>query len=487
MMRRTMVAVLGLVALGATPLLAQQRFPSLVADSAAKLQIAFCNLRSGGKVGDGQKLLKTGIEDKDPAKRAAALEQAQSVLEQAIAAGEQAQSSGAWYYLARTYLARGDVAGADSAFTRAQALAPDCEIDIGAYRQNTWAALATAGIERQRQGDSEGAMALFRGASTMFRDLPHVFENMGVIFANSGMDDSAAVYFKQAMEVSRSDSTLADNFNSAMLNYAAMLQRLEKHADAVPVLREYMARNPGDMDARKSLAYSFRAAGMVDSAEAMERAMVEEFNRMNIDSLSSSDLMAVGVSAFNAQQYERAAEIFAKAEARNPWSRDAVYNRANAYLAMKNWEQLVESAKRLIEIEPMNEDAYRLLGQGYNGLKTNADEAKQAAVAKTMEQNMVKAAEGLVSLPAQVDVSGFRVGSAGASVTATATGREASDAQGRTLKPVPVSLVFEFLDAQGSVIAAEEVSVPALQVGQTHDISVQVAGSGIVGWRYKRK
>ncbi|HSR14631.1 MAG TPA: tetratricopeptide repeat protein, partial [Gemmatimonadales bacterium] len=457
----------------------------LVADSAGKLQIAFCQLRSGGKVNDGQKLLRTGIEDKDPAKRAASLEQAQAVLEQAITAGGQAESSGAWYYLARTYLARGDVAGADSAFTRTMALAPDCEIDVSAYRQNTWAALATSGIQAMQQGNPEQALTLFRGASTMFRELPHVFENMGVIFANSGMDDSAATYFQQAMEVSR--STLVDNLNSATLNYAAMLQRMEKHSEAIVPLREYLARNPGDMEARKSLAYSFRTAGMVDSADAMERAMVEEFSRMNIDSLSSSELMAVGVSAFNAQQYARAAEIFGKAEARNPWSRDAVYNRANAYLALTNWEMLVEASKRLIEIEPMNEDAYRLLGQGYRGLKEEADSAKQATVAKTMEQNMVKAAEGLVSLPAQVEVVGFRLGASSAMISAVATGREATDAQGRILKPVPVTLVFEFMDAAGSVVAAEEVSIPALQPGQTQDISVQAAGSGISGWRYKRK
>jgi tetratricopeptide (TPR) repeat protein len=485
--KRMGLAVLAILGLGASPAAAQQRFQSLVADTAGKFQIAFCTLKAGGKVNDGQKLLRTGIEDQDAAKRAAALEQAEKTLTDAIVSGGQAGSSAAWYYLARTYLARGDVAGADTAFTRALAMSPDCEIDVNAYRQNTWAALATAGIEKQRQGAQEEAMTLFRGASTMFGGLPHVFENMGVIFANSGADDSAAIYFKKAADVSRADSTLIDNLNSATLNYAMMLQRQGKFAEAVVSLREYLARNPGDMDATKSLSYSFREAGMADSAEALDRKMIEAFNAMNTDSLSVADLMAVGVSAFNAQQYERAAEIFGKAEARNPWSRDAVYNRANSYLAMKAWESLVESSKRLIEIEPMNEDAYRLMGQGYRGLKEAADSAQQATVAKTMEQNMVKAAEALVSLPVQIEISGFRMGASGAGLTAVATGREASDAQGRALKPVPVSLVLEYLDEQGAVLAVEEINVPALQPGQTHDIQSQVSGSGIVGWRYKRK
>ena len=330
-------------------------------------------------------------------------------------------------------------------------------------------------------------MVLFRGASTMFGGLPHVFENMGVLFANSGYDDSAAYYFKRAADVSRDDSTLVDNLNSASLNYAMMLQRQAKHAEAVVALREYLARNPGDMDASKSLSYSFREAGMVDSADALDRRMVEAFNQMDTDSLSMSDLMAVGVSAFNAQQYARAADIFGKAEARNPWSRDAVYNRANSFLALKDWASLVETGKRLIEIDPLNEDAYRLMGQGYRGLKEAADSAGQASVAKTMEQNMVKAAEGLVSLPVQVDVTGFRMGASSATFSAVATGREASDAQGRALKPMPVTIIVEYVNEQGAVVASEEVSVPELLPGKTHDIQSQVTGSGITGWRYKRK
>jgi tetratricopeptide (TPR) repeat protein len=472
MLKRVAITALAGLAITASPAMGQVRYPALVADSVTKFQIAFCNLKTAGKVGDGQKALRAGLEDKDAAKRTASLEMALRTL-QAEVAGTQAQSSGGWYYLARTYLALGDVAGADSAFARAQALAPDCEVDISSYRQNSWAFLATRGIEAQRNGMADSAMYYFRGASVMYQDLPHVFENMGVIFANAEFNDSAAVYFAKAAEVAKRDTSLVDNRNSATLNQAMVLQRSGRSAEAIPVLKEYLTWVPGDTDARKSLAYAFRQAGMADSADALEKAIVEEFSKMNLDSLPTQDLMAVGVSMFNSQQYDQASQVFSKLAARNPWSRDAVYNLANSYLALKQWDKLAETGKQLVAMEPLNEDSYRLMGQAYRELN------QQDAV--------LKAAEALVSLPVNVEVTGFVMRPDGARFTATATGRSATDALGKALKPVPVNLVVEFVTEAGQVVASQDVSVPVLETGAAHEIRAEVKGAGIQGWRYKRK
>jgi tetratricopeptide (TPR) repeat protein len=316
-MRRERIAAVGVMLVASAAPLAAQKTDRLVADSASKFQIAFCNLRMQGKVGDGQKALKTGMEDKDKAKRLAALANAERILTEQVGAGGQGQSAAAWYYLGRAYLLQGDVTGADSAFDKTTQFSPDCEIDVNTYRQNAWAVLANAGIEKLRANDQDSALVLFRQASTIFDQLPHVFENMGVIYANAGQQDSAAVYFGKAAQIAEADTSLVENRNSATLNHAMTLQRMEKHAEAIPVLEKYLGWNPNDTEARRSLAWSYRQSGQAAKADSLEAAMVDEFSKMNLDSLATNDLMAVGVSMFNGKKYDEAIKVFEKLMARN--------------------------------------------------------------------------------------------------------------------------------------------------------------------------
>jgi tetratricopeptide (TPR) repeat protein len=185
------------------------------------------------------------------------------------------------------------------------------------------------------------------------------------------------------------------------------------------------------------------------------------------------DLMAVGVAAFNAQKYADAENAFKKAVEKNPWSRDARYNLANSYLAMKNNEALVAEATKLLEIEPMSEDVLRLLAQGQRGLKR--DEA------------VVKTAERLVALPFSIEVTGFQMGGPSARLIGEATGRIPLDPRGNPLKTAPVTLVLEFLDQGGKVLVTQEVTVPVLKEGEKNPIQQDASAAGIVGWRYRVK
>lgn len=471
MMRNRVAALLAVLAVAGTANLAAQQYNQrLVATEPDRMGLILCPLKFSGKINDAQKELKNGIEDKDAAKRAAALLKGEQIAKAAIASGEGATAAG-WYVLARLALARGDLRGADSAFTRAEQLMPDCEVDINQYRQGAWAVLANAGIEKSQMGDADSALILLRHATVIYRGLPHVFENMGIMFANTGAIDSAVVYFERAVAASENDTSLVENRNSSTLNLALMLQRSGRHGEAIQTLNRYLTWNPGDADARRSLVFSFREAGMADSADAVEQALVAEFAAMNLDSLSSNDLMAVGVSHFNAKEYRRAAEIFEKLKARNPWSRDAVYNLANAYLALDDKPNLTSSSRELLAIEPMNEDAYRLLGQGYRD---------------RFQDSLLVVAEQMVGLPIHIEVTGFAPSSSGARLMATAIGREAMDVSGTRLTPVPVNLVVEFVTEDGTVLGSQAVTIPALEAKATHEFMAEARAEGIAGWRYRR-
>jgi tetratricopeptide (TPR) repeat protein len=448
--------------------------PRLAEIQPNKFSVPLCPLKPEGKSQKGLEALRKSYDSK--VDKAATLKQAQDLLTQALAEG-QSNSAAAWYYLARVYLLQGDIGGVDSAFTKALKLQPQCELDINQTRQNNWAKLAQPAFELQQQGKVDEALALFRDAHRVFYGLPHVASNMGVLFANSGRDDSAAAYFGEAFKIAeegaKSDTAMIGDRNSNGFNLAIMYMRTNKNAEAVPVLRKLLAWDPGNLDARKSLSQAFRGAGMADSADALDTAMINEMSKQNLDSLDLGDLMAIGVSAFNAQKFDQAVNAFGKAAARNPYSRDAIYNLANSYLALKNNEKLVETASRLEGIEPMNEDVYRLIGQGQKALKH--------------DDEVLKAAEKLVGLPINLEMTGFAIGRSTAKLEGTVTGRSPTDALGKAIKAGPVTLVIEFLTTAGQVVDTKEVTLAMTEPGATRKLSVEGKGNDIAGWRYRQK
>jgi tetratricopeptide (TPR) repeat protein len=514
-MRRTSVLVL-VGALAAGPLAAQQVGINLrlAQGQPPKFVPPLCPLKANNsKVDKAAGSLRKAYDAKVPAEKSALLAEAKQNLTAAITQDAQSNNGAAWYYLARTALLQGDPVAADSAFTRALALAPACEIDVMQYRQNSWALLGQAGVEMQKKGEMDSALVQFRDASILFRGLPHVYTNMGVMFANLNKDDSAAVYFAKALEIAEKDTTLVEDRNSVALNLAIIYQRLNKNVEAIAVLHKYLAWKPDDTEAQKSLALAFRNAGMADSAEALEGGLVARFSKMNLDSLDTQDLMSVGVLAFNKMRYSDAEAAFAKGVKRNPWARDSHYNLANTYLAMAKVvadsadslrklakatrnppealkaqladtvrldaqaveinTKLVAEATKLLALEPMNEDNLRLLAQGQRALKQN--------------EAVYKTAERLVALPFSVEVTLFQIGQTSAKFAGEVVGRAPQDAAGKPLKSTPMTLVFEFLDTAGTVIDTKEAAVPVLAAGQKQAIQLDVKGAGITGWRYRVK
>ena len=80
-------------------------------------------------------------------------------------------------------------------------------------------------------------------------------------------------------------------------------------------------------------------------------------------------------------------------------------------------------------------------------------------------------------MPTTIKVTQFAPTAAAATITGTATGREAKPPRANRVAPKPCTLVFEFLDGKGAVVANQEVQVPALKAGESQPIEVKAAGS----------
>lgn len=430
-----------------------------------------CGLKAGHfKVSSGATYLKTGIEADVPGNRTRSLTSGQRVLLEAIQKNGQEKNPAAWYYLGRIYLQEGDIVGADTALTKAETLAPACKTEISKLRYQAWVPLVNAGITFAKKQQDDSALALFRQANSIYRDKPNSYLSGGVIFANAGQTDSAIVYWRQAADIAERANSVEDR-NTATRNLAAMYQRANRHQEAIPLLEKYLTWVPNDVEVKRALASSYRATGQNDKAQALEKEVGP--GPAGQPGAGAASAMNTAVELYNAKKYGEAAKAFEQVLATEPYNRDALYGLANAYLGLKSWPKLDTTATRLVAIEPMNEEALRMLATAQRMTK------KEAKANKTAIQ--------VLSLPVTVAVKQFTPTATSASIAGTATGREAQNAQGKPIAATPVTLVFEFLDAKGAVIAPQEVAIGALKAGESQPIEAKAEGSGIVGWRYKRK
>jgi tetratricopeptide (TPR) repeat protein len=471
-----------LLPLAATAAEAQQR---VMSDRVAKAMPAAyrapdCGLKSGHfKVSSGATYLKTSIETDVPENKERALENAEKVLLESMRQNNQASNPAAWYYLGRVYLQRGDLVGADTALTRAEKMAPDCAKEIDGYRQNAWVALIKGGNGFEEQKNLDSALALYTQAGVIFRKSPIPYYQAASVFNEQGKTDSAAAYYGKAVAAgaNATDTTEKKIRDRSAFNQGALLLNAQKHAEAAKVFEEYLQRMPNDIEAKRGLAAAYRGLGQADKAQALEQQIVaaggSAAGAAGGGGAGSADLMNVGVNLYNDKKYAEAAEAFAKVSAAEPHNRDALFNLANTFLALKDGAKLLATAQRLSAIEPLSENSLKLVGEGYKQAG-NVDEA-------------VKTAEQVLALPVDVRVTDFTSAAGGASLSATATGREAQTAAGKPIPPVPAAITVEFLDAKGTPVGSQDVQIPALKAGQTHEIKAAAQGAGIAAWRYKRK
>ncbi len=331
--------------------------------------------------------------------------------------------------------------------------------------------LPTTELLKQEKFDS--VIAILRAAEIISRDYPQGFLIAGVAFYNLTQYDSAIVYFRTAAEKAATKPALAKDRSDATLNLATTLQQVGRNEEAVVEFKKYLTWTPTDNKVKQALATSLRATGKTDEAAAIDKELLASSGSAGGAELTSYQLMTMGNSLFAAKRYDEAADAYLKLLAKEPNGRDALFNLANAYFAGGNGPKLVETAQKLLAVDPMNEDNHKLLSQGY---KLQFDTT-----------NMLNAINTLFMLTTNVTVTSFAPKKGSAKLIGTATGREALDVTGKVIPPAAATLVWEFLDASGTVVGTKEVTLPALQPSAKFDFTIDASGDGIVVWRYHRK
>jgi tetratricopeptide (TPR) repeat protein len=514
---RTLLPTLTLAAAICPAVLSAQQFREAVASGQpTQYRSPNCGIKAGHfLVSSGATKLSVALGSSGQANKGRLLREGVEVIQDAITTKGQGSNPAAWYFLGRIDLYRGDVEGADTALTRAESLAPACKDEIRDFRRPAWRSLIGAGLAYHQESkpdsaryvlglagrllpgepephyllgtihevaqEEDSAIAHYRLAAALGPDSKEggakfgaqAVDRLGPLLVKRGEADSGVAYLQKAL-ASATQSGDQNAITAATQRLAAGLYLAKRYPEAIPALRKYLELRPTDATSRRYLASAFEAVGQPDSARAvLGQTPAAAAGAAAPDTLAPVFLINRGVGHYQAKRFAEAATDFVKALERDPRHRIALINLAYTYNELKDGPRLLQTAERLLALEPFHETAHRLEVQAYVLLQNRA---------KGLE-----AVRRLDAMPVTVDSVKFSSSPDKAVLTGVVHGRAATNPDKSAVKPAAMTLVVEFLDAQGAVVGSVEAAVPPLAPAVRHTLSVEGAGAGVVDWRYRRK
>jgi tetratricopeptide (TPR) repeat protein len=469
-----------------------------------------CGIKPNNKlVNNGMEALKNAATTKFADQRTKALKDAGRDLTQAVGSDGQDKNPAAWYYLGRYYLMTGEFGSADSALTKALALAPACKDDIGLHRRQAWVPVFNAGVQAWQTGNTDSAIASFRRANEVFQGEPMGFVYIANLFVAANEMDSAARYFRLAVPAA-SDPKYAKDRRDAFFNVARVYHSSKRYNEAKGAYKEYLGAYPSDIQAMAALAGLYLRDDKRDSALALYGAIVAHADSASAEDLFGAASTVLGVippspdtadmdaacgkaqkkknpaltarqisarcqpvavdsmrkyHALADPQYRLVAQTYEAGLAKNPYYRDALYNLAGISYLVGDSSKVLPLAQRLYAVDPMNRLSLAKIAGGWQLLGKKDSVLHYLVLAD--------------SLPVEVTVGSFTTTEQGA-------GLEGLISNFHSKPSPPLKLTFEFMDGKGNVVASVPQEVPAVDAGANQSFKLKSTLPGIVAWRYKR-
>ena len=366
------------------------------------------------------------------------------------------------------YLTLDDFANADEMFTEAQRIYPAYELDIEPQREAAWGEAFNAGLAAYAEGEVERTIDWWNGAARIYDLRPEAHRNLAGLLATEGryaeaidayLSGIAGMRKRPATQVLTETDLRAREESTAGLEdqLVSLLVLTDRFAEAEPLLRRRLQREPESVQVRSDLANALNSLGREPEA----RAIYSEL--LSAGGLEATQLFNLGVGLFRVEDFAGAEEAFRRLTEVQPKSRDAWFNRANVLFAMEGWTSLVEVGERLLELDPLGQNALLIAARAQ--LETGNRDAAVRILQRVDE--------------APVYLEGLRMRRAGVGTTVEGrlTGNLAAPGS-------PVDLLFSFFGDEGLLVGTATSTVEAPHEGESLPFFVTFTG-GALSYRYE--
>jgi len=367
-----------------------------------------------------------------------------------------------------SYLSLGDYANADDMFDQAQSIYPGYELDIEPQREAAWGESFNAGLAAYAEGDLDRTIARWNDATRMYDIRPEAHRNLAGLLATEGRYDEAIEVYRAAIaglgkgpatEVLTEEDVRAREASIAELEeqLTALLMVTDRYAEAEPMLRRRLEREPESVQVRSDLASALNSLGRGSEARQIYSALLSE------GGLQATELFNLGVGLFRVDDFAGAEEAFRRLTELQADSRDAWFNLANALFALEDWVPLVEVGQRLLGLDPLGETALLIAARAQ--LETGHRDAA------------IEILQRVDAAPVYLEGLRLRRAGAGTTVEGRMTGNLAVPGS-------PVDLLFTFFGEGGREVGDEAVTLEAPPKGESMTLVVTFAGRAL-SYRYE--